>query len=220
MEEIGLTIDGLDIVAEKGNNILEVALKNNIYIPHLCYYPGLKPSGACRLCVVEVGGELMPSCLVPVVPRMVVTTNTPQVERARRAIVELLIADHHYDCRHCQASGHCELQRIMARLHISVKQMRPLRWAKKEIPQDTSHPLFDYDPGRCVLCSICVKTCERVSSGTINFVGRGYGTKLGFFGDKSRCESCRGCVESCPVGALVPKSTLPPSTEPSVTTGL
>ena len=214
MEKIALTIDGSDIVAEKGNTILEVALNNGIYIPHLCYYPDLDPSGACRLCIVEIDeGELVSSCRMPVAAGMVVRTNSPKVDRARRTIVELIIADHHTDCRNCPASGHCELQRIMAHLHINVKRMRPLRWAKEKLPQDTSHPLFDYDPGRCVLCGICVRTCADIQ-GVIQFIGRGYTTKVGFFGGKSRCESCMKCVERCPVGALVPKSVLTPSTEP------
>lgn len=216
MEKVTLTIDGLELIADGDTSVLEVALSNGIYIPHLCHHPELKPSGACRLCVVEVGdGELVTSCRVPVTPGMVVRTNSPLVESARQAIVELLVADRHYDCRNCPASGRCELQRIMAHLRISVKRMRPLRWAKEESPLDTSHPFFDYDPDRCVLCGICIQTCERIQGfSTIHFIGRGYTTRLGFYGDKSRCEACGECVRRCPVGALLPKNTVALSTEP------
>jgi NADH dehydrogenase/NADH:ubiquinone oxidoreductase subunit G len=209
MQEITLNIDGLEFAAKKGASILQVALSNGIYIPHLCYHPELEPLGACRLCIVEVSnGGLVPSCRMPVAQGMVVRTNSPRVESARRAIVELLIADHHTDCRSCPASGRCQLQQIMARLRISVKRMRPLRWAKEKLPQDTCHPLFDYDPNRCVLCGICVETCEGIQEfRPIHFVGRGYSTRIGFFGDKSRCESCKECVTRCPVGALLPKYT-------------
>lgn len=102
----------------------------------------------------------------------------------------------------------------MAGLRISAKRMRPLRWAKEELPRDTSHPVFDYDPARCVLCGICLKTCESIHGvSAIQFIGRGYTTKIGFFGEKSRCESCGECVTRCPVGALFPKQAAP-STEP------
>ncbi|NWF77559.1 MAG: (2Fe-2S)-binding protein [Chloroflexi bacterium] len=208
MEKIALTIDGLNIVADKGMTVLETALRNGIYIPHLCYHPDLKPSGVCRLCLVEVGDEqLVTSCRMKVEQGMVIKTKSPEVDKVRRAIVELLIADHHTDCRNCPSSGQCELQRIMASLHISVKRMRPLKWAREELPRDTSNPFFDYDPNKCVLCGICVQTCEVVQgTSSLYFVGRGYGTKVAFFANKSRCESCRQCVARCPVGALIPKT--------------
>ncbi len=216
MAKITLNIDGVEVLAEEGDSILEAALNNDIFIPHLCYHPELKPAGACRLCVVEVGdGKLVTSCRIPVAPGMVVRTSSPQVERARQVVVELLIADYHTDCRHCPATGHCELQRIMGRLRLSVKRMRPLRWATEAMPLDTSPPFFDYDPGRCVLCGICVQTCQGTpGSGTANFIGRGYATKIGFFGDMSQCESCGQCVARCPVGALIPKNSLTTATEP------
>jgi len=207
-DKIALTIDGKYIVADEETSVLEAALKNGVYIPHLCYHPDLKPIGACRLCFVELGdGQIVPSCLLPVGQGMVVRTKSAEIDKLRRAIAELLIADHHTNCRDCSKSGNCELQRIMAYLHVSVKRMRPLRWAKEELPQDTSNPFFDYDPNRCVLCGICVRTCEEIQGvSALYFVGRGYGTKIAFFGDKSRYESCGECVVRCPVGALISKN--------------
>jgi len=208
MDEIFLTIDGSDILADSGATILEAALENGICIPHLCYHPDLKPSGVCRLCIVEVGdGQLVISCRTAVEQGMVVKTRSPEVDKVRRAVVELLIADHHTDCRNCPSSGQCELQRIMASLHLSVKRMRPLKWAKEELSLDISNPFFDYDPNRCMLCGICVRACENVQGDSLlDFVGRGYDTRIAFFGDKSRCERCGECVGRCPVGALVPKN--------------
>jgi len=208
MGKIPLTIDGSDVLADSGATILEAALKNGIYIPHLCYHAGLKPSGVCRLCLVEIDdGQLVISCRTPVEQGMVVKTKSPEVDKVRRAIVELLIANHHTDCRNCPSSGNCELQRIMASLHLSVKRMRPLRWAKEELPRDMSNPFFDYDPNKCMLCGICVRTCENVQGDSLlDFVGRGCGTRIAFFGDKSRCGSCGECVVRCPVSALVHKN--------------
>ena len=213
MDKIALTIDDQEIIADRGMTILEAALQNGIYIPHLCYHPELKPSGACRLCIVEVDeGQLVISCRTPVEQGMAVRTRSSGVDKVRRIAVELLIADHHITCRGCPSSGHCELQRIMAYLRIDRRRVRRLRPPKEELPRDTSNPFFDYDPNKCVLCGICVQTCEDVQGvSALHFMGRGYGTKIAFFGDKSRCESCRECVTRCPVGALVAKNTPVPS---------
>lgn len=149
-------------------------------------------------------GQLVTSCRTAVEQGMVVKTKSAEVDKVRRVIVELLIANHHIDCRNCPSSGRCELQRIMAYLRVSVKRIRPLKWVKEELPRDTSNPVFDYDPNKCVLCGICVRTCEDVQDvSALHFVGRGYGTKVAFFGNKSRCESCGECVLRCPVGALI-----------------
>jgi len=205
--KIALNIDGQDITVDRGTTILEAALKNGIYIPHLCYHPDLEPRGACRLCIVEAGdGQLVTSCRTSVEPGMVVMTRSSEVDKVRRPIVELLIADHHSTCRSCASSRHCELQRIMAHLHIDRRRVRRLIPPGEELPWDISNPLFDYDPNKCVLCGICAQTCEDVQGvSALHFVGRGYGTKVAFFGNNSRCESCGECMVRCPVGALISK---------------
>ena len=128
MDRVTLNIDGSEIVVASGTTILEAALQNNIYIPHLCYHPDLESRGACRLCIVELGnGQLVTSCRTPVEQGMVVKTKTPEVHKVLRPIVELLIADHHSTCRGCPSSGHCELQNIMAHLRVDRKRVRRLR---------------------------------------------------------------------------------------------
>jgi formate dehydrogenase major subunit len=209
MDRITLTIDGLDVGAESGATILEAALDNGIYIPHLCYHPDLRPAGVCRLCLVEVGGEeLVLSCRSEAEQGMLVKTTSPTINKVRRATVELLIANHHADCLNCPASGKCELQRVMSHLRLSVKRMRPLKQAAAELPRDNSNPFIDYDPNKCILCGVCVRTCESLPRNSIlDFVGRGYGTRIAFFGDKTACERCGECMLRCPVGALLPKDS-------------
>jgi len=187
---------------------LKAALQNGIYIPHLCYHPELKPSGFCRLCMVEVGdGELVTSCRMPVEQGMAVRTKSPQVDKVRRANVELLIANHHSDCRNCPSTGHCELQRIMAHLHLSAKRMRPWKQTREGLPRQALNASLDYDPNRCVLCGICVQTCEEVQGpSALVYIGRGYGTRIALFGNTSKCESCGECARRCPVGALISKN--------------
>jgi len=208
VKKITLTIDGQDVETDEGQTILEAALQNDIYIPHLCYHPALQPRGTCRLCMVELGdGQLVTSCRTLVAPGMVVKTKSPEVNKVVRPVVELLIADHHSSCRGCPANGHCELQKIMAHLRIDRRRVRRLRPPEEEMPLDTSNPCFDYDPNRCVVCGICVQTCEDLHGvSSLYFVNRGYGTRIAFHGDESKCESCKKCIERCPVGVLLPKN--------------
>jgi len=215
MKKIPLTIDGLDVTVDEGMSVLEAALQNDIYIPHLCYCPDLTARGVCRLCIVDIGdGELVTSCRTPVETGMVVKTKTPEIDRAIRPVVELLIANHHISCRGCPSSGHCELQTIMSHLRIDRRRVRRLRLPEEEKPLDTSNPCFDYDANKCVLCGICVHTCEDIHGvSSLYYVGRGYDTRIAFYGDEARCASCMKCVERCPVGVLLPKNSPAPEAQ-------
>ena len=114
MEKIHLTIDGQRVEAARDQTVLEAAQAAGINIPTLCYCPNTKPTGACRVCLVEVEGmrNLVTSCTLPVAEGMVVKTSTPRVREARRGIVELLLSDHPAECLTCSRSGSCELQNV------------------------------------------------------------------------------------------------------------
>lgn len=219
MNKISLTIDGLKVTAAKGSTVLKAALENGIYIPHLCYYPELEPAGVCRLCLVEIEGRgLTVSCRTLVEEALVINTESPEINKARRTACELLIANHHSDCLSCAKNNQCELQRIAGYLGIKEERLKQLRRPAKRLPLDTSNPFFNRNPNQCVLCGICVRTCEELQGvSAIDFVFRGYNTTIGTFGNKpikeSRCESCGECVIRCPVGALAPKTFQPPSHE-------
>ena len=209
MDKICFTIDGRQVVADKGATIMEVALENDIYIPHLCYHSSLKPSGVCRLCMVEINdGKLVSSCRTLAENEMHVKTNSPKVDKAVRPIVELIIADHHSNCRECPGRGKCELQKIMAHLRIDRQRVRRLRPPKVELPLETLTPNIEYDTNKCVRCGICVQTCNDILGiSSLYFVERGYSTKIAFLGDKPHLDFCSECVNRCPVGALIPKNT-------------
>jgi formate dehydrogenase alpha subunit len=219
MEKFSIKIDDQDILAQKGATILETALSNKIYIPHLCYHPDLRPAGSCRLCLVEMdNGKLVTSCRTLIKEGMVIKTKSPGVDIARRPVVEMIIANHHMDCKNCAKKGQCELQRIRAYMKIDKKSIERLRLPQEELPKDLSNPFFERDHNKCVLCGICVRTCQEIQKvSAIDFAGRGNNTKIAAFGDKpiaeSRCESCGECVIRCPVGALVSKSLRRPTTE-------
>jgi len=218
-DKVPLTIDGLEIAADPGMTLLEAALASGIYIPHLCYHPDLEPVGVCRLCMVEIEGRgLTLACRAPVEPGLVVKTESPEIDAVRRIAAELLIVNHHADCLACAKNDQCELQRIALYVGIDEARLERLRRAEREIPIDTSNPFFDHDPNKCVLCGICVRTCEEIQGvGAIDFAFRGYDTIISTFGNKpiaqSRCESCGECVVRCPVGALRPKAFQQPSRE-------
>ncbi|MEW6447142.1 MAG: formate dehydrogenase subunit alpha [Bacillota bacterium] len=211
MEELSFLIDDKRVSARNGMTVLEAALGNNIYIPHLCHHPDLSPAGVCRLCYVELEGKgPVLSCRTPVKEGMVIKTRTSEVDEIRRGLVELLIANHHDDCRNCRKKGRCELQRVMAYLRIDRRKLARLRFAQTSPEPDTSNPFFDLDPAKCVLCERCVRICgELLHINAIAIAGRGYRSKVTTSGGKplveSSCESCGECVERCPVGGLVYK---------------
>jgi formate dehydrogenase major subunit len=210
-EGVKLIIDGLEVVTQKGRTILEAAGDNGIYIPSLCHHPDLEPVGICRVCMVEVEGRgLVISCKTPVEEGMQVSTDSSQIDSVRRSAVELLVMNHHDDCIGCAADGDCSLQKVAAYAGVTREGLSKLRGPTRSVPMDTSNPFYDRDMDKCILCGICVRTCEElVGVSAIDFAFRGYDTTIAVPGDKpvfdSHCVSCGECVVRCPVGALIPK---------------
>ncbi|MFW6180362.1 MAG: formate dehydrogenase subunit alpha [Spirochaetota bacterium] len=221
MAEIKLSIDGVEVTADERMTVLEAALANGIYIPHLCHHPDLRPAGVCRVCMVEINGKRVDiSCKTPVEHGMQVRTETPEVNRIRRVAVELLFINHPADCLSCSANNQCELQRVANFVGLDESHLARLRRREPggEEEVDRSNPFFVYDKSRCILCGICVRTCDDIAGvGTFDFAYRGFKTFVSTYRDQplleSRCVSCGECVSRCPVGALRVKEQLPPSRE-------
>jgi NADH dehydrogenase/NADH:ubiquinone oxidoreductase subunit G len=207
-----LWIDDKKIEVVEGTNLLETCLDNGIYIPNLCYLKGMQsPTVSCRLCWVEIEGTDHPvsSCSIRVGREMVVHTNTPKVRQLQKTALKLLLSAHDVDCKSCPANRKCSLQDMAKFLKVALK-IKDLDRLLKETRIDERHPFLNHYPNRCVLCGKCVYVCRQQQDRTgLTFARRGIDTVIRFYDrpqtEPPPCETCRACVEVCPVAALLPK---------------
>ena len=211
MEEeiINFKIDGIDAKAKKGTTILEAARQNGIDIPTLCFLKDINEVGDCRMCIVEVEGRkgFATSCIQKVEEGMVVKTHSPEVLEARKAILELILSNHHKDCLTCTRSGNCELQNLCIQFNI---QKINYEGEMTEHKIDDKSPAIVRDFNKCILCRRCVATCKNVQEiGAIDCINRGFNSCISTTYDCSLndvdCTFCGQCIESCPTGALKEK---------------
>ena len=206
MELVKVTIDGKTVEVPSDFTVIEAAAKAGIRIPQLCYHPELAKEGACRVCVVEiVGGRgLGAACVYPVSDGMVVHTNTPKVRETRKAVVELLLANHPQDCLFCQKNQDCELQQTAA--DLGVREV-PYTGEKRSAQKDESNPSLVRDPNKCILCGRCIRAChERQGLDVYGYINRGFKTIVGpAFNlglDQVACTYCGQCAAVCPTAAI------------------
>jgi NADH-quinone oxidoreductase subunit G len=202
---VNLTIDDKQVTAPKTATIYEAAKLNGIAIPILCHDKKLKPFGACRMCLVEVEqmkGRQIPACTTPVTEGMIIRTSTPDIVKARKMVLELLLLNHPIDCPVCDKAGDCDLQNLTYEYKVDANRFVDEKF-QHEI--DYNNPLIERDMNRCVLCGKCARICDEiVSFGALTFISRGIETKIGCeFDEALNCEFCGSCVSVCPVGSLL-----------------
>nr|MDA3814780.1 [FeFe] hydrogenase, group A [Patescibacteria group bacterium] len=211
---------------EKGETVLEICKRNNIFIPTLCYHNDLLPAeGICRLCLVKTNKHrgLTTSCQAKAEDYMEVTTEDEEIEKARRYNLELLWADHAGKCKDCLRNGNCELQDLAKKFKIEIddfvpslsefekeEQLRALKESLKNRVIDDANPSLYRDNQYCIECRRCIKACKQIQ--TIESYGMNYRsieTKVGTPGEiPLDCIFCGQCTLYCPTAALTEKDNL------------
>ena len=225
MSEISVKIDGVECKAKEGEFILNIARANGIFIPALCYLSNCSPTLACRLCLVEVDGKRAYSCNAKAKDGMDVITKNEEIEKERRAIMEIYDVNHPLECGVCDQSGECELQNYTMEMEVD---------SQSHCIADMPRPAVDwgkihYDPSLCIVCERCVTVCkDMIGESALKTVKRGgpeldkewkektpkdayamwnklqksiIGVASG--ADSLDCTMCGECTSVCPVGALV-----------------
>lgn len=202
-ELIKVTINGKDFQVAKGARLIDVCRENSFDIPSFCYYADLALQASCRMCLVRI--EKMPklqtSCTITCTDGMIVTTQSEEIEKAQRAMVEFLLANHPLDCPVCDRGGECELQE-MAFDWGGLEERFTER--KNYQPEKYLSPVVANDPQRCILCKRCTRVCDEwMGEDAIEAGGRGANTVIGTFGGWLNCSQCGNCIEVCPTGTLL-----------------
>jgi NADH-quinone oxidoreductase subunit G len=225
MSDILLTIDGKECRAKEGEYLLNVARRNGIFIPALCYVTNCSPTLACRLCLVEVDGKRAYSCNARAKEGMGVITKSEEIEKERRAIMEIYDINHPLECGVCDQSGECELQNYTLEMGVD---------SQRHCVPDTQRPTktwgaIHYDASLCIVCERCITVCkDMIGEAALKTVPRGGAELDKAWKDKTEkdayamwnklqksiigiasgaetldCTQCGECTAVCPVGALV-----------------
>lgn len=203
---VKLQIDGIEVKAPAGMNLIDAAERAGIHIPNLCYLKGMKGIGACRLCLVEVEGLKAPviACNTRVKEGLVVNTKTDKIQEVRKFVIDLILSMHPLDCMTCTKAGGCNLQK-----YAYDFELKESSFTRKEFgyPTDEANPFIKRAPEYCILCGRCVRVCKEQGTNVLEFMGRGIESKVLTANDRplqeSECTFCGSCVDACPVNALL-----------------
>ena len=202
------TIDGRIVPFAEGQTILQAATAAGVFIPHLCYHPDFKPHGSCKLCTVKVNGRHTASCTMRAMARMVVDSDTEEINGERRALTQMLFVEGNHFCPSCEVSGNCQLQATA--YHLGMMSPHYDHFFPNRAV-DASHPEILLDFNRCILCSLCVRASRDVDGKNVFALsGRGIATHLivnaksGQLGDTNFSPADKA-AQVCPVGVILRK---------------
>jgi len=201
-----LKVNEIDIEVEEGLTVLQACEKAGVEIPRFCYHEKLSIAGNCRMCLVELEKSPKPvaSCAMPAAEGMNIKTNTEFVEKARKGVMEFLLANHPLDCPVCDQGGECDLQDQS--MFYGVDKSR-YKENKREVSEKNMGPLIKTQMTRCIHCTRCVRFATEVAGVTeIGAIGRGEDMEITTYLEQSmQSELSANVVDLCPVGALTSK---------------
>src|SRR5580765_6340889 len=196
-------LNGRDVSGRATETIIEIAKREGVEIPHLCYKAGMETVGNCRSCMVEIAGErvLAPSCCRAPTAGMKVTTDSERVLKSQKLVLELLLSD----MPETAYTRHNEVDEWAGKLGVGKPRFKP----NEKVAPDLSHPAIAVHLDACIQCTRCLRACrdEQVND-VIGLAFRGNHAKIVFDMDDpmgaSTCVACGECVQACPTGALMP----------------
>ena len=201
-----LKVNDIDVEIEEGLTVLQACEKAGVEIPRFCYHEKLSIAGNCRMCLVEMEKSPKPvaSCAMPATEGMNIKTNTPFVEKARKGVMELLLANHPLDCPVCDQGGECDLQDQS--MFYGVDKSR-FKENKREVPEKNMGPLIKTQMTRCIHCTRCVRFATEIAGvPELGAIGRGEDMQITTYLEQSmQSELSANVVDLCPVGALTSK---------------
>ena len=205
-DTITIEVNGQPFEAQKGQMLIEVTDKNNIYIPRFCYHHKLSVAANCRMCMVEVDKvpKPLPACATPVMDGMKVYTKSARAIDAQKSVMEFLLINHPLDCPICDQGGECELQDLAMGYGRDISRYQE----KKRVVQDKNiGPLVQTDMTRCIHCTRCIRFGDEVAGlRELGATGRGEHMEIGTYIEQSMVSEMSGnVIDICPVGALTSK---------------
>ncbi len=201
-----ININGKDIEFEKGMTVLQACELADVEIPRFCYHEKLSIAGNCRMCLVEMEKSPKPiaSCAMPAAEGMKIKTNTTSVEKARKGVMEFLLANHPLDCPVCDQGGECDLQDQS--MYYGIDKSR-FKENKRQVKEKYMGPLIKTQMTRCIHCTRCVRFATEVAGvPEIGAIGRGENMEITTYLEKAmESELSANVIDLCPVGALTSK---------------
>ena len=199
-------VNDIDIEVEEGLTVLQACEKAGVEIPRFCYHEKLSIAGNCRMCLVEMEKSPKPiaSCAMPATEGMVIKTNTPKVEKARKGVMEFLLANHPLDCPVCDQGGECDLQDQS--MYYGVDKSRYSE-NKRSVPEKNMGPLIKTQMTRCIHCTRCIRFATEIAGvPELGAIGRGEDMQITTYLEQSiQSELSGNVIDLCPVGALTSK---------------
>ena len=206
---IKLKVNDMDLEVEEGLTVLQACEKAGAEIPRFCYHEKLSIAGNCRMCLVEIEKSPKPvaSCAMPISEGMNIKTNTEKVEKARKGVMEFLLANHPLDCPVCDQGGECDLQDQSMFYGIDKSRYKE---NKREVKDKYMGPLIKTQMTRCIHCTRCIRFATEIAGVTeLGAIGRGEDMQITTYLEKSmQSELSANVIDLCPVGALTSKPYL------------